>query len=188
MRPETLTRFLRASGCRGRRDRTECRRPARSPDAILRAGAGLDGDRSPDGPARVVYQSPRAYGRNASSITREERQLHPRSARVGEPTSARGLAPIGGAVAGLGVGTPLVSSWSHLLPSIGPGDPPAHARQRRPLGLNLGTALLALWLPADLPGASIAGALLVGASVGTSLALTAAALLGVRQAASSARG
>ena len=44
----------------------------------------------------------------------------------------------------------LIASWTHLLPSIGPGDPPAHARQRTVLGrwavprlaaLNLGTAL-----------------------------------------------
>jgi hypothetical protein len=91
----------------------------------------------------------------------------------------------------------LVASWSHLLPSIGPGDPPAHARQRRllgrvasarMLGLNLGTAFLAVGLPADLPGASIVGVLLVGASVGTSLALAGAALLGVRQVAAPARG
>ena len=90
----------------------------------------------------------------------------------------------------------LVASWSHLLPSIGPGDPPAHARQRRLLGrvamarllgLNLGTALPAVGLPSDLPGASIAGGVLVGASVGTSLALAAAALRGVRQAAAPAR-
>lgn len=90
----------------------------------------------------------------------------------------------------------LVASWSHLLPSIGPGDPPVHARQRRLLGraalarllsLNLGTALLAVGLPADVPAASIAGTLLVGASVGTSLALAAAALLGSRQVAAPAR-
>ena len=56
------------------------------------------------------------------------------------------------------------------------------------LGLNLGTAFLAVGLPADLPGASIVGVLLVGASVGTSLALAAAALLGVRQVAAPARG
>ena len=80
----------------------------------------------------------------------------------------------------------LVASWSHLLPSIGPGDPPAHGRQRRLLGrfatarlagYNVGTALLAVGLPSALPAASIAGALLVGASLGTSLALAAAALL-----------
>jgi len=47
----------------------------------------------------------------------------------------------------------LVAAWSHLLPSIGPGGPPEHARQRRLLGraswarlgaVNLGTALLAV--------------------------------------------
>ena len=50
----------------------------------------------------------------------------------------------------------LIASWTHLLPSIGPGDPPAHARQRTVLGrwavprlaaLNLGTALLAIGWP-----------------------------------------
>jgi nitrite reductase (NO-forming) len=90
----------------------------------------------------------------------------------------------------------LVAGWSHLLPSIGPGDPPAHARQRqllgrvataRLLGLNLGTALLAVGLPADLASVSVVGALFVGASAGISVALAAAALLGARQVAAPAR-
>jgi nitrite reductase (NO-forming) len=91
----------------------------------------------------------------------------------------------------------LVASWSHLLPSIGPGGPPVHARQRRllgrvatarMLGLNLGTALLAVGLPGELPGVSMAGAVLVAASVATSLALAAAALAGIRQVAAAAGG
>lgn len=91
----------------------------------------------------------------------------------------------------------LVASSAHLLPSIGPGDPPAHARQRRLLGrvatarllgLNLGTALLAVGLPADLAWVSTAGTLLVAASVGTSFVLAAAALLGIRQVVAPARG
>ena len=59
---------------------------------------------------------------------------------------------------------PVVGSWVGLKPALSVG------------------------LPVDLPGASTVGALLVSASVGTSLALVAAALLGVRQVAAPARG
>lgn len=115
-----------------------------------------------------------------------------------------GATPDGWSV--LDVGVPLALGWvvqalvassSHLLPSIGPGGPAAHARQRRLLGraatprllaFNLGTALLAAGLPTGLAGPSIAGLLLVATSVGTSLALAAAALVGVRQPATPARG
>ena len=60
---------------------------------------------------------------------------------------------------------------------------PGRVATARLLGLNLGTAILAVGRPANLPGA-----LLVGASVGNSLDLAAAALLGVRQVTAPTRG
>ena len=55
----------------------------------------------------------------------------------------------------------LIASWTHLLPSIGPGGPPEHAAQRRILGraapprvfaFNLGVLLLAVGWPAGIAG------------------------------------
>ena len=65
---------------------------------------------------------------------------------------------------------------------------PGRVATARLLGLNLGTAILAVGRPANLPGAMLVGALLVGASVGNSLDLAAAALLGVRQVTAPTRG
>ena len=82
----------------------------------------------------------------------------------------------------------LIASWTHLLPSIGPGGPVEHAVQRRVLGraarprlaaLNLGVVLLALGWPLGLPPLAGAGALLVGASVVLAAGLAGSAL-GVR--------
>jgi len=82
----------------------------------------------------------------------------------------------------------LVASWTHLLPSIGPGGPAAHARQRVVLGrlatvrlvaLNGGTAFLgAGWsgLMGDVPLLAPAGAALVSGAVVTSVVLAIAAL------------
>jgi hypothetical protein len=74
----------------------------------------------------------------------------------------------------------LVASWTHLLPSIGPGGPGEHARQRTALGrlatvrlvaLNLGVALLAIgWAVGDARLAAI-GAVGVGVAVLVSVAL-----------------
>lgn len=64
----------------------------------------------------------------------------------------------------------LVGAWSHLVPAIGPGDPPAHARARDILGrgasarvvaLNLGVAFLVAggalaWSPAIAIGLALA--------------------------------
>ncbi len=68
----------------------------------------------------------------------------------------------------------LVGSWTHLLPSIGPGTPVDHARQRlvlgslarpRVLALNVGTACVAIGWPAGISGLTAVGALLVAVSV-----------------------
>ena len=74
----------------------------------------------------------------------------------------------------------LVASWTHLLPSIGPGDRPAHARQRVVLGssavprliaLNLGAALLAIGWPTGAAPLAAAGLVLVAVAVLASVAL-----------------
>jgi len=79
----------------------------------------------------------------------------------------------------------LIGSWTHLLPSIGPGGPREHAVQREVLGraatprlvaLNLGVAMLAVGWPLGLGVASGAGALLVAATVVGSVGLAASAL------------
>ena len=60
----------------------------------------------------------------------------------------------------------LIASWTHLLPSIGPGGPPEHAVQRRILGraaaprviaFNLGVLLLAVGWPTGIAPLAIAG-------------------------------
>lgn len=74
----------------------------------------------------------------------------------------------------------LVASWTHLLPSIGPGGPVEHAVQRVILGraaaarlaaLNLGAALIALGWPPGIGPFVALGAALAGASVVASAAL-----------------
>jgi hypothetical protein len=79
----------------------------------------------------------------------------------------------------------LIASWTHLLPSIGPGDPPAHARQRVVLGqwaiprlaaLNAGTALLAVAWPTGAPRVATAGLVLVAAAVLASVSLVGRAI------------
>lgn len=75
----------------------------------------------------------------------------------------------------------LVGSWSHLVPSVGPGDPARHAAQRRELG-RWATARLVAWnLGAGLVAAGAFGADSLGiagvAMVGTVL-IASVALLG----------
>jgi hypothetical protein len=79
----------------------------------------------------------------------------------------------------------LVASWTHLVPSIGPGDPPAHARQRAVLGrwavprlvaLNAGTALLAIAWPAGVTHVATGGLILVAAAVLASVSLVGRAI------------
>jgi hypothetical protein len=84
----------------------------------------------------------------------------------------------------------LVAAWTHLLPSIGPGGPPEHARQRTRLGrratarlvaLNAGTVLLALGIPTGTGPLIGAGGGLAVLALGTSLGLAAGALGDVRK-------
>jgi nitrite reductase (NO-forming) len=79
----------------------------------------------------------------------------------------------------------LIGSWTHLLPSIGPGGPREHGLQRQVLGrvatprlvaLNLGVVLLAVGWPAGLGVPAGVGAVLVAGSVVTSVGLAASAL------------
>ena len=79
----------------------------------------------------------------------------------------------------------LMASWTHLLPSIGPGGPVDHARQRAILGrvsaprllaLNVGVALVAVGWPLGIGGAAMAGAGLVTVALLGTVALTVLAL------------
>jgi hypothetical protein len=79
----------------------------------------------------------------------------------------------------------LVGSWTHLLPSIGPGGPVLHARRRvilgrlatrRVIALNAGTGLAAVGWPAGIPALAVAGVLLAGAAVLASVVLAVVAL------------
>jgi nitrite reductase (NO-forming) len=108
--------------------------------------------------------------------------------------AAAGLVGPGGAWSTPLVGAPLavgwavqvlIGSWTHLLPSIGPGGPLEHGVQREVLGraagprlvaLNVGTALLAVGWPMGLGPVAGAGALLVAGAVVLSVGLAATAL------------
>jgi len=79
----------------------------------------------------------------------------------------------------------LIGSWTHLLPSIGPGGPREHGLQRQVLGrvatprlvaLNLGVVLLAVGWPTGLGVPAAVGTLLVAGSVVASVGLAASAL------------
>jgi nitrite reductase (NO-forming) len=87
----------------------------------------------------------------------------------------------------LGVGwvaQTLVGAWTHLLPTIGPGDPVRHEAQRGILGRGgptrltlwqVGTASLVVGVVAGLVLPAVAGGVVVGAVVVTSAALLATA-------------
>jgi len=79
----------------------------------------------------------------------------------------------------------LIASWTHLLPSIGPGGPPEHAAQRRILGraaaprvfaFNVGVLLLAIGWPLEIAGLAAAGLGLVAVVVIGSAVLAVMAL------------
>jgi nitrite reductase (NO-forming) len=79
----------------------------------------------------------------------------------------------------------LIGSWTHLLPSIGPGGPREHGVQREVLGrvatprlvaLNLGALLLAVGWPLGIAIMAGAGALLAAGALVTSVGLAASAL------------
>jgi nitrite reductase (NO-forming) len=93
------------------------------------------------------------------------------------------------------VAGPLVAGWvvlaivgasTHLVPAIGPGDPPRHRRQRVILGhasltrlalLDAGVTLLSIGLPTGSTPATLAGVLIGGTGLALSLALLVAAVL-----------
>lgn len=87
------------------------------------------------------------------------------------------------------VGITVVASATHLVPAVGPGDPVAHARQRALLGrgwlarlaaLDVGTALLSIGLPLDLPALAATGIVLVFAGTGaTAMLLAGAVVIGI---------
>ncbi len=79
----------------------------------------------------------------------------------------------------------LLASWTHLLPSIGPGGPVAHARQRVVLGRLATVRLLAFnggvvllwWGPASAsPAMVVVGGVLTGAAIVVTVALIAEAV------------
>ena len=79
----------------------------------------------------------------------------------------------------------LMASWTHLLPSVGPGGPVEHARQRvvlgrvatpRLVGINGGTALLAIGWPMGVAWAVALGVVLAGAALLGTVVLTILAL------------
>ena len=80
----------------------------------------------------------------------------------------------------------LVGSWTHLLPAVGPGDQPLHARQRTALAiaanarlaaLNAGVGLLAIGLPGGLTPLVAAGGLAAAGALSAGVGLFARALL-----------
>ena len=89
------------------------------------------------------------------------------------------------------VGLTIVASATHLLPAIGPGDHPVHARQRQLLGrvatirlvvLNAGVAALAIGLPVGLELLVAGGVALEAFGLGITAALLGAAVvMGVRR-------
>jgi hypothetical protein len=78
----------------------------------------------------------------------------------------------------------LMGSWSHLIPSIGPGEPVAHARQRRILGRAATIRLVALNAGVGLAsvGVLVASTSLIGIGIGLTLAGGAAGLVTFGQA------
>jgi nitrite reductase (NO-forming) len=92
------------------------------------------------------------------------------------------------------VGAPLVAGWiglailgssTHLLPAVGPGDGPAHARQRRLLGrvavprlviVNAGVACLAVGWPLRIDAVVVLGMAMLAIGLGSTAALLAGAI------------
>ncbi len=98
----------------------------------------------------------------------------------GATAEAWSLALVGPALALGWIVQVLTASWTHLLPSIGPGGPVEHARQRvilgraatpRLLAFNVGVALLAVGWPLASPGVAMAGGALVGVAIVASVSL-----------------
>jgi hypothetical protein len=108
-----------------------------------------------------------------------------------DPMAASATAVLGPLVPGW-VGLAILASATHLVPAVGPGDPAAHARQRRLLGrfaevrllgADVGIAALTLGIPLAIDALIVPGMLLTAASLGgTTLLLVAAVADGLRSA------
>ena len=105
--------------------------------------------------------------------------------RYGATAEAWSTAIVGAPLAVGWIAQVLMASWTHLLPSIGPGTPVQHGLQRAILGrvatprlvaLNGGVALLAIGWPTGLAAPAAAGGMLVAAAVVASVALATVAL------------
>jgi hypothetical protein len=108
-----------------------------------------------------------------------------------DPIAASATAVLGPLVPGW-VGLAILASATHLVPAVGPGDPTAHARQRRLLGrfaevrllaADVGIAALTLGIPLAIDALIVPGMLLTAASLGgTTVLLVAAVADGLRSA------
>ena len=105
--------------------------------------------------------------------------------RYGATAETWSTAVVGAPLAIGWVAQVLMASWTHLLPSIGPGTPVQHGRQRAILGrvatprllaLNGGVVLLAIGWPTGLVVPAAAGGMLVAGAIVASVALAVVAL------------
>jgi hypothetical protein len=92
---------------------------------------------------------------------------------------------VAGPLVGGWMGLAVLASATHLLPAVGPGDPAAHARQRRLLGrasrarltlANAGVAAVAVGLPMSVGWLAAAGAIALAAAIGATAVLLAGAV------------
>ncbi len=83
------------------------------------------------------------------------------------------------------IGLTILSSATHLVPAVGPGDQAVHRRQRQLLGrfpvfrllaINAGTAALALGLPLHSGASTVVGIVLVAVGLGVTTAMLAVAI------------
>jgi len=83
------------------------------------------------------------------------------------------------------IGLTILSSATHLVPAVGPGDQAVHRRQRQLLGrfpvfrllaINAGTAALALGLPLHSGVSTVVGIVLVAVGLGVTTAMLAVAI------------
>ena len=99
---------------------------------------------------------------------------------AGSGAGAWAVEAVGGPLVAGWVGLAILGSASHLLPAVGPGDPAAHARQRRLLGRFAGTRLLvanagvagiAIGWPLHLEVVAAVGAALLALGLGSTAVL-----------------
>lgn len=106
--------------------------------------------------------------------------------RDGANASGWQLEPLVGPVFIGWIAQVLVGAWSHLVPAVGPGLPPRHARQRRVLGrlatlrlvaLNLGVAVIVVAFALNVQPLATVGMGLAGLALAAAVALLAVAYL-----------